>query len=55
MRDVGAEEVELIAPLGPRAVCGGLLRKVGKESVFAGADSRLVAGGRPTPVAVGVS
>ena len=35
------EKVEgvLIAPLGPRAECGGLLRRVGKESVFAGANS----------------
>ena len=50
------EEVrELIAPLGPRAICGGLLRKVGKESVFKDADPRLVAGGRPMPAAVGVS
>ena len=46
------EEV-LIAPLGPRAECGGLLRRVGKESVFAGADPRYGAGGGPsraTPV-----
>ena len=48
-------EEELIAPLGPRALCGGLLRKVGKESVFAEADPRLVAGGGPKPAAVGVS
>ena len=46
---------ELIAPLDPRAVCGGLWRRVGKESVFADADLRLVAGGCPTPAAVGVS
>ena len=38
----------LIAPLGPRAECGGLLRRVGKESVFAGADPRNVAGGGPS-------
>ena len=31
--DEKREEV-LIAPLGPRAECGGLLRRVGKESVF---------------------
>ena len=48
-------ERELIAPLGPRAECGGLLRVVGKESVFASADPRYVAGGCPTPAAVGVS
>ena len=47
---------ELIAPLGPRAICGGLLRQVGKESVFAGADPRYVAGGGPfRPAAVGLS
>ena len=50
------EEVrELIAPLGPRAICGGLLRRVGKESVFKDADPRLVAGENSTPAAVGVS
>ena len=49
------DEEVLVAPLGPRAVCGGLLRRVGKESVFAGADQRLVAGGDSTPTAVGVS
>ena len=49
-----AEEV-LIAQLGPRAVCGGLLRRVGKESVFTGADRRLAAGGSSTPAALGVS
>ena len=43
--DVEEEEVErkdgvLIAPLGPRAECGGLLRRVGKESVFVEADPR---------------
>ena len=45
----------MIAPLGPRAECGGLLRRVGKESVFKDADPRLVASGRPsraTPVGV---
>ena len=41
------EEV-LIAPLGPRAECGGLLRRVGKESVFRDADPRYVAGGGPS-------
>ena len=45
----------LIAPLGPRALCGGLLRRVGKESVFKDADPGLVAGGGSTPAAVGVS
>ena len=52
--EVEKDEV-LIAPLGPRAECGGLLRRVGKESVFKDADPRLVAGGDPTPAAVGVS
>ena len=46
---------ELIAPLGPRAICGGLLRRVGKESVFKDADPRLVAGDGSKPAAVGVS
>ena len=48
---------EIIAPLGPRALCGasGLLRRVGKESVFKNADPRLVASGDSTPAAVGVS
>ena len=45
----------LIAPLGLRAECGGLLRRVGKESVFKDADPRLVAGGGSAPAAVGVS
>ena len=49
------EERVLIAPLGPRAECGGLLRRVGRESVFRDADPRLVAGGNSTPAAVGVS
>ena len=51
------EEVrELIAPLGPRAECGGLLRRVGRKSVFAGAEMGLVAGGRPNRAApVGIS
>ena len=55
------EEVEkgeevLIAPLGPRAECGSLLRRVGRESVFAGADPRYVAGGGPSkPAPVGLS
>ena len=46
---------ELIAPLGHRTICGGLLRTVGKESVFADAHLSLVAGGGPTPAGVGVS
>ena len=56
-RKLGSEEEEevLIAPLGPRAECGGLLKRVGKESVFKDADPRLVAGGGSTPAAVGVS
>ena len=46
----------LIAPLGPRAVCGGLMRVVGRESVFRDADPRLVAGGGPSSSAtVGLS
>ena len=50
--EVKRDEV-LIAPLGPRAECGSLLRRVGRESVFAGTDPRFVAGGGPsraTPV-----
>ena len=46
---------ELVVPLGPRAECGGLLRRLGKESVFKDADPRYVAGGSSTPAAVGVS
>ena len=46
------KEEELIAPLGPRAECGGLLRRVGRESVFRDADPRFVAGGGPTHAAV---
>ena len=49
------EDEVLIAPLGPRAECGGLLRRVGKESVFKDADPRLVASGGSVPAAVGVS
>jgi len=46
----------LIAPLGPRAVCGGLMRVVGRESVFKDADPRLVAGGgSSSSAAVGLS
>ena len=46
----------LIAPLGPRAVCGGLMRVVGRESVFRDADPRLVArGGSSSSAAVGLS
>ena len=51
--EVVREEKELIAPLGPRAECGSLLRRVGKESVFKDADPRYVARGGPsraTPV-----
>ena len=48
------EEVrELIAPLGPRALCSGLLRRVGVESVFAEASPRLVARGGPSRAAPG--
>ena len=46
-------EKEWIAPLGPRAECGSLLRRVGRVSVFAGGDLRYVAGGgasRAAPV-----
>ena len=47
---------ELIAPLGPRAICGGLMREVGRESVFKDADPRLVAGGgSSSSAAVGIS
>ena len=46
---------ELVVPLGPRVECGGLLRVLGKESVFKDADPRYVAGGSSTPAAVGVS
>ena len=53
--EVVKKEEVLIAPLGPRAECGGLLRRVGKESVFKDADPRIVAGGGHTPAAVGVS
>jgi len=46
----------LIAPLGPRAICGGLMRVVGRESVFKDADPRLVAGGgSSSSAAVGLS
>ena len=38
----------LIALLGPRAECGSLLRRVGEESVFAGANPRYVARGGPS-------
>ena len=46
--EVKKEEEVLIAPLGPRAECGGLLRRVGRESVFAEADPRYIAGGGPS-------
>ena len=36
---------ELVVPLGLRAECGGLLRRLGKESVFRDADPKLVARG----------
>ena len=54
-RRLGSDEEEevLITPLGPRAVCGGLLRRVGKESVFKDADPRCIPGGSSTPAAVG--
>ena len=54
----GEEKVAevLIAPLGPRAECGGLLRRVGRECVFADADTKYVAGGGPSrPAPVGLS
>lgn len=44
----------MVAPLGPRAICGGLLKRVGSELVFAEANPRLVARGNPTRVTVGV-
>jgi len=46
---------ELIAPAGPRAECGRLLRVVGKESVFDRADPGLVAEGPSTHASVRVS
>jgi len=47
---------DLIAPLGPRAICSGLMRVVGKESVFKDADPRLVASGSSSSsAAVGLS
>ena len=46
---------ELVVPLGPKAECGGLLRRLGKELVFKDADPRFIAGGGSTPTAVGVS
>ena len=46
---------EFIAPRDPRAICRGLLRRVGKQSVFKDADPRLVARGGSTLAAVGVS
>jgi len=46
----------LIAPLGPRAICGGLMRVVGRGSVLKDADPRLVAGGgSSSSAAVGLS
>ena len=38
----------LIALLGTKAECGGLLRRVGKETVFAEANPRYVVGGGPS-------
>ena len=46
---------KLIVPLSPRAECGCLLRRLGKELVFKNADPRLVTGGGSMPAAVGVS
>ena len=54
-REVEKEEEELIALLGLRAICGGLFRRVGKESVLEGGGPRLVAGGSSTRATVGVS
>jgi len=49
-------EEKLIAPLGPRAICGGLMRVFGRESVFVGTDPRRIAGGESsTSAAVGLS
>ena len=48
VHEVEVKDEVLIAPLGPRAECGGLLRRVGKESVFQDSDLRLVAGGSST-------
>ena len=54
--EVERKEEVLIAPLGPRTECEGLLRRVGRESVFAEADPRYVAGGGPSrPAPVGLS
>jgi len=54
--EVGIVRGKLIAPLGPKALCGGLMREVGKESVFKEADPRLVAGGEcSSSAAVGLS
>ena len=54
--EAGLVRGKLIAPLGPRAICGGLLREVGSELVFAGADPGLVAGGdRSNSATVGLS
>ena len=44
------KEEMLIAPLGPRALVGSLLRRVGRESVFANAYQRLIGAGRATGV-----
>ena len=53
VEEIVREDEALIVPLGPRAECGGLLRRIGRESVFRDADPRYVAGGGPsraTPV-----
>ena len=49
------EEEVLIDPLGPRDECGGLLRRVGVESVFRETSPGYVARSNFTPAAVGVS
>lgn len=55
-KEVGIVRGKLIAPLGPRAICGWLMRGVGSESVFMGADPRLVAsGGLSSSAPVGLS
>jgi len=54
VEDTEIERV-LIAPLGPRAIRGGLIMKVGKELVFAGVDSEQVAGSDPAPATIRVS
>ena len=54
--EAGIVRGKLVVPLGPRAICGGLLREVGRESVFKDADPRVVAGGGSlSSAAVGLS